>query len=202
MKQLGVTPFRDFRRVQWYKKGVELADPSLPPAYNFTSIKPNMHFSIASFTSAALLLATLGSALPTHDAPSTLISRDAGPSGSVISPAGDTAYKVGDVIALKYQRVLQTDYAVTSALNVTLRTFDGKVTYNANVINIVQTLAPATEDAEFIEAWLRIPQLAAGYDDPDQSAWVAHLEITETQTGSLGAAPFLAAAPRITVDNA
>lgn len=90
-----------------------------------------MHFPLASFASAALLLASLGSALPTYEATSALISRDAGPSGSVITPAGDTAYKVGDVIALKYQRVLQTDYAVTSALNVTLRTFDGKVTYNA-----------------------------------------------------------------------
>jgi hypothetical protein len=138
---------------EWAYKSVKLTQRSLLPILHSTHLKTSiMHFSLTSLASAALLLASLGSALPTYETSSALISRDAGPSGAVVTPVGDTAYKVGDVIALKYQRVMQTGYAVTSALNVTLRTFDGKVTYNAvraHLANIfLSLLPPPTDDVQ------------------------------------------------------
>ena len=82
-----------------------------------------MHFNpVLAFAA----IATTVSALPT-----TLSTRDAGPSGSVISPAGDTHYAPGSAIHFQYQAV-STDVAQTTSVAVQFITFDGRVTRNDN----------------------------------------------------------------------
>jgi hypothetical protein len=96
-----------------------------------------MLFTTAATSLVALFAtATFSSALPTAADTDALFVRQAGPSGSVISPAGDTAYHTLDAIHLQYQRVLQGDYATTSSIAVRLITFDGKVTYHNNNITV------------------------------------------------------------------
>lgn len=104
-----------------------LSPPSTNSLHQPTS---TMHFSLASFASAAVLLTGLTSALPASIPSPDLRIRDAGPTGTLLSPAGDAGFLVGDLIPFKYQRTISEE-ATTSSLNVTLITYDGRVTYHA-----------------------------------------------------------------------
>lgn len=97
-----------------------------------------------SFSVAALALAALSSALPTTPEV-TLARRVAGPSGSVITPVGETSYSVGDAIDFVYHRSIEKG-SQTDSLNIVLKTFDtlDGVEYSANVIT-VKCLSPSSE---------------------------------------------------------
>ena len=90
-----------------------------------------MRFSVAS---AALLFTAISStsALPTSaDGPDTnILLKRAGPSGSVVEPVGGLQWHVGDKLHFLYKRTISHE-TYTNKLNLILRSFDGKVTYNA-----------------------------------------------------------------------
>lgn len=121
-----------------------------------------MHFSLSLIT---LAFVTAASALPTS-APLDLTPRqygEAGPSGEVITPVGNTHYKVGDKIDFAYQRVI-TKGAWTNSLNIVLKTFDtlDGEDYNANVITVSQatrSLPKRVNADHFPVACLRYPRL-------------------------------------------
>lgn len=105
-----------------------------------------MHFT--SLVAASALFATLTPALPT-----LVAARDAGPSGSVVSPVGDTHYPIGAAIHFQYQGV-STDEVQTNSVDVRLVTFEGKETYNANNISLGSFIT-APDGSTFIDAWFR-----------------------------------------------
>jgi hypothetical protein len=98
-----------------------------------------MHFSLAHFILSFATVASAASALPTS-APFDRSPRqygEAGLSGEVITPVGNTQYKVGDKIDFAYQRVI-TKGAWTNSLNIVLKTFDtlDGQDYSANTITV------------------------------------------------------------------
>lgn len=150
----------------------------------FQSFLSQMYFT--SLITAGALFASLTSALP-------MVARDAGPSGSVVSPAGDTNYPVGAATHFKYQGVSTTETR-TSRVEVRLVTFEGKVTYSANnnisvrgrlpssfrhfthVIYLARIVHHCPDGSTFIDTWFRIPPLAIlppAPGSPTQDSWVA-----------------------------
>lgn len=96
-----------------------------------------MHFSLSLIT---LAFATVASALPTST-PLDLSPRqygEAGPSGEVITPVGNTHYTVGDKIDFAYKRTI-TKGAWTNSLKIVLKTFDtlDGENHGANVITVI-----------------------------------------------------------------
>ncbi|ORY72558.1 hypothetical protein BCR35DRAFT_333952 [Leucosporidium creatinivorum] len=143
-----------------------------------------MRFSLSLI---ALTVATVASALPATSAPLDLTPRqygEAGPSGEVITPVGNTHYMIGDKIDFAYKR--------------TFDTLDGEE-YNANAIILTTYLSHLNVNDQNITGVFRIPELAG---PEGTTSWTARLEVTESQEGGRGAAPFLAAAPLITINAA
>lgn len=103
-----------------------------------------MKFTLTALLAMSALVsaAPAPASLPQAAAARTALVRRDGPSGTLVSPPGQNpevggyeSYKIGDQIKLVYQKV-RTEEATTTAINATLITYDGKVTFNANNISV------------------------------------------------------------------